>query len=309
MAAATILRLDEAVDLGHAWLQSLADERGIRILFLKGPALHRHGLRAPRTSSDVDVLVEPARFADFCADVLAAGCTERDAILISELTTLHSRTFVRDGWPCDIDVHSFYPGFLADPAVAFGALWRRRVAMEFAHRACTVPDRVSGVLVLALHSLRGASIQERHGDELQQLVAIELTDQERSDVAALALATGSAATLETVLPRLGIEVAAPAGEESSDELRRWRERVAAGSHGAYFWISAFLTAPPAQRPRIALRALWPTRRDLLIARPDTVDSLSGRTRARLARMGRGIRWLPRALRAFGPAARAPRERA
>lgn len=292
------LRLDEAVELGHAWLQSLADGRGIRVLFIKGPALHRHGLRAARTSTDVDLLVEPERFAEFCSLILAAGWTTRPGVLIAELRTQHSQTFLRDGWPCDVDVHSFFPGFLADPAIAFDALWARRTQLEFAHRMCTVPDRVGSILILALHSLRGASIQQRHADELEQLLRVELTDQERADAAALALATGSAATLETVLPRLGVHVDAPVDPAQAKALQQWRQRVAAGSHGAYFWLQALRDAPWSQRPRILWRAFWPTRHELLVARPETVDTLRGRTRARIARLGRGIRSLPRGVRAI-----------
>lgn len=297
MPSTATLHLGEAVELGHAWLQSLADEHGIRALLIKGPALHRHGLRAPRTSADVDLLVEPARFAEFCELLFEAGWRERPGVLIAQLTSLHSRTFLHDGWPCDVDVHSLYPGFLADPADAFDALWVRRVEMQFAHRACAVPDRAGGILMLALHSLRGATVQDRHAAELEQLVAADLTDDERADVAALAVATGSAATLEAVLPRLGVHVEAPLDESRSDDLKRWRQRVAAGSHGSYFWLSAFRDAPLAQRPWIAFRAVWPTRRDLLVARPETVDTLAGRMRARFARLGRGIRSLPRGLRA------------
>lgn len=293
-----VLRLDEAVELGHAWVQAVADERGIRVLFIKGPALHRHGLRPERTSADVDVLVEPARFAELCDAILADGWTERPGVFISHRTTLHSTTFLRDDWPCDLDVHGFFPGFLADPADVFEALWARRTRMEFAHRACDVPDRVSGILVLALHSLRGASIQARHADELEHLTTITLTDQERADAASLALATGSAATLERVLPRLGIHVEAPAAELASTQLREWRERVDSGSYGAYFWLLAFRRANWSGRALIVWRAFWPTRADLLIARPETVDTPPGRLHARVRRWGRGIRSLPSALRAI-----------
>lgn len=298
MPAATILRLNEAVELGHALLQSIADENEIRILVLKGAPLHRYGLRTTRASSDVDLLVEPRRFAEFCDAAIASGWVERPAVLIGSLTTLHSRAFVRDGWPCDIDLHSYYPGFLADPGTVFESLWRRRVRMDFAHRQCDVPDRVSSILVLALHSLRGARIQPRHAQELDELVHARLTDHERADAAALALETGCAATLESVLPRLGIHVQAPAHELTSPELRVWRERVTAGSHGAYFWLSALRTAPLDAKARIAWRSVWPTRRDLIVARPDTVDTVVGRTRARVARWGRGIRSLPNALHAI-----------
>lgn len=293
-----VLRLDEAVELGHAWVQEAAAGRGIRVLFIKGPALHRHGLRDERVSADVDVLVEPARFAELCQAILAAGWTERPGMFISERTTLHSKTYLREGWPCDLDVHDFYPGFLADPADVFDALWERRVTLDFAHRACDAPDRIGALLILALHSLRGTTRQVRHADELEQLLRISLTDDERVDAAALALATGSAATLETVLPRLGVQVAPPPAELSSRELREWRERVASGAYGAYFWFLAFRRAPWPERPMIVWRAFWPTRRDLLVARPETVDTVGGRARARAGRLGRGIRSLPRALRAI-----------
>jgi hypothetical protein len=296
--AAVDLRLDEAVELGHAWLQSLAESRGIRVLFIKGPALHHYGLRHERVSSDVDALVEPRRFAEFCEAIERAGWREREGIFISDRTTLHSRAYIRDGWPCDLDIHGFYPGFLADPVDAFDALWRRRARLSYAGRLCEVPDRVGAMLILALHSLRGTSAQSRHLDELERLVRIELTARERADAAALALATGSAATLETVLPRWGVDVKPPPEDLASHELREWRERVASGSYGAYFWLLALRHARGKDRAVVAWRAVWPTRHDLLLARSETIDTLPGRTRARAARWVRGIRSLPRAIRAL-----------
>ncbi|QKJ20304.1 nucleotidyltransferase family protein [Microbacterium hominis] len=295
-APSTVLQLSEAVDLGHAWVQRLADDRGIRVLFIKGPSLHRQGLRPARVSGDVDVLVDPERFAEFCTAVLDSGWTERDGNLISTLTTLHSMTFVRKDWPCDIDAHSFFPGFLAPPATVFAHLWERRTSMPFAHVPCAAADRVAGVLILALHSLRSTATQSRHADELAQLRALALTEQERMDAAALALATGSASTLETVWPLLGVEVAPPPSERDSEELRAWRERVDSGSHGAYFWFVALRKAGWRRRVAILGRALWPTRHDLLVTRPEVVDTFAGRTRGRLQRFGRGIRSLPRAIR-------------
>ncbi|MFC8682655.1 hypothetical protein ACFT30_14145 [Microbacterium ureisolvens] len=292
MTEATTLRLGEAIELGHALMQHDATGRGIRVLFIKGPAMHRHGLRGERVSTDIDVLVEPARFGEFCDAAIESGWRERPGSFISRRTTLHSRTFVREGWPCDLDVHGYFPGFLADPSTVFDALWERRESMAFAHHDCDIPDRVGGLLILALHCLRGASIERRHADELEQLVRVDLTAAERADAASLALATGSAATLETVLPRLGIEATPPGDELKSAALREWRERVAAGSHGAYFWLRAFREARWSERPTIVWRAVWPTRRDLLTGRPETVDTVAGRVRARAARWARGVRSAP-----------------
>lgn len=217
------ISLDEAVDLAHAWLQQAAEARGIRVLFIKGPALHRQGLRSPRVSGDVDVLVEPARLREFCAHLVQAGWEERDSVLLGELTTLHSKTYIRKGWPCDIDVHSHYPGLLGDAADVFESLWLRRTPMDFAHQACLVPDRVAGVLILALHSMRGAAAQERHATELRELLAVDLAEAERTQLARLAAATGSAETLQAVLPRLGVELSASAGDPPPG-LREWRAR-------------------------------------------------------------------------------------
>lgn len=295
--ATILLRLDEADELAAAWVSALAERRGIRALLIKGPALHLHGLREERVSADVDLLVEPARFEELCGAIAESGWTKRSSGFVGELTTVHSVTFLRGGWPCDLDVHSFFPGFLADPAEVFEALWRHRWVLPLAHHDCLALDKVAGALVLGLHSLRGATIQARHLDELEQLVRTPFTDQEREDLGALARETGCVATLETVLPRLGVVVEPSATELASPHLRDWRERVTAGSHGTYFWLLALRKSPRYEWPRILWRAVWPTRRDLLVARPETVDTFRGRTRARLARWERGIRSAPAGLRA------------
>ena len=62
------LRLDEAVELATAWVAvSRPDARHPHARAIKGDALARMGLREPRVSADVDVLVEPARFDETCA--------------------------------------------------------------------------------------------------------------------------------------------------------------------------------------------------------------------------------------------------
>ena len=290
--------MDEAVALGHAWVQRLADDSGIRILFLKGPALHRYGLRAQRSSSDVDVLVDPRGFAALCRALTDAGWHERASTFLTPRMSVHSRTLLRDDWPCDIDVHSHFPGFLGAPEDVFEALWARRATMDFAHRPCDVPDRAASVIVLALHSLRGTVRQSRHANELDHLAEVSLTAAERAEIAALVRLTGSTATLESVLPRLGVDARPTAEELAAPELRRWRQRVASGSHGAYFWLDALRRGAGDERVLIVWRAVWPTRVDLLLSRPEVVDTVPGRLRGRIARWGRGIRSLPGAVRAI-----------
>lgn len=297
-APSTLLRIDESVDLGHAWVQSIADQNDVRIIFIKGPSLYHHGLREQRLSADVDVLVEPARFDDLCRVLNGLGWKSRPSLFIDEINATHSVTFIHDQWPCDIDLHHRFPGFLATPDEVFEALWERRERMQLAHQWCQVQDRISGILLLALHSIRGAQSQPRHSQELAHLLSIPLSPRERASIADLAVRTGSAATLAHVLSDL--KIAVDAAETISDPLmlRAWRERIDAGSEGAYPWLLALRKAPWRARPGIVWRSLWPSRQDLLVANPSTSDTASGRAEARLSRLHRGARSLPAAIRAI-----------
>lgn len=279
-------------------MTALAEDLGIRALLIKGPTLQLQGLRLAHTSADTDLLVEPNHFVEMCDAILAGGWDERPNLLIGELTTRHSRTFLRDGWPCDIDVHSFFPGFLNDPAAVFDSLWSARTTLDFAHQSRAVTSRAGSALILALHSLRGTEQQDRHAAELDYLHRVEFSNEERAAIATLAQATGCVATLSEVLPRLGVVVEPSASELAAPELREWRERIDSGSFGAYFWLLAFRHTRGADKARILWRAVWPTDHDLLVARPEIVDAFWSKMRGRADRFGRGIRSLPRAVRAI-----------
>ncbi|MBW9122391.1 nucleotidyltransferase family protein [Microbacterium trichothecenolyticum] len=293
-----VLHLNEAAELAGAWVDALAQRLGIRAMLIKGPALQMHGLREPRVSSDVDVLVEPTRFDDLCAAIHAAGWVERPSTLMSKLITHHSRTFLRVGWPCDLDVHSYFPGFLSPSTEVFEKLWLHRCSIQLAHRDCHTLDKTASAVILALHSLRGSSAQSRHIDELERLLRTPFNDSERRDLASLALATGCVATLDAVLPRMGVVVEPTAEELSHPDLRLWRERVSAGSHGAYLWMLALRRSTWSRRPALLWRAVWPTRRDIALWRPDLGRTVGGRAQARVVRWGMGIRTAPSGLRAL-----------
>lgn len=288
------LPLGDAVDLATAWAAALAERLGIRALVLKGGALAHHGLREARLSADVDLLVEPGAFGPFCAALERAGWRERVMPFINTRADPHSVTFLHNDWPCDIDVHHRYPGFLEDEGVVFEELWNRRERLAFAHVDAEIPDRLSSLLVMGLHALRDGAVSPRHRDELDGLESLSLTDDERAELSDLAVATGCAGTLAEPLLALGAE--APFDE--SPALRAWRARVASASQGAYPWLVLWRSTPWRGRLALAWRAFWPTDADILAARPQSDPRRMSLLEARAQRWARGMRGLPVALRAL-----------
>lgn len=290
----SVLHLREAIDLAHGLVQHVAAGRGIRILFIKGPSLERHGLRPARVSADVDVLVEPARFAEFCEALEDCGWGERPGI--EALTVLHSRTFYAPQWPCDLDPHSSFPGFLAPPESTFEILWSRRDTMDFAHRSCDVADRTGSILVMALHSLRGSSRQARHQSEFEHLSSLSMTNHEREDLLELARATGAEATAKPLLDRLGIGTEIHEATLQSEEYREWVRRAETHTHGAYPWLIAFKVGDARQRLRIMWHVIWPPTAELRRSRPEIGAGRWAEMRGRLGRWRRGLVALPGGLR-------------
>lgn len=298
MSDEVVLDLRSGVLLGHAWLSAMAERHGYRALFIKGPSLQFHGLRAERNSSDIDVLVDPTVFTDYCDSLESSGWRERPPTFAGTRYTEHSKTFIHENWPCDIDVHRFFPGFISDESVVFDALWSRRTRMAIAGRDCLIPDRLSSLLILSLHALRSRSDNTRHALELAYMVEnVELDPSERSDLSTLARRTGSDHTLVDVLRALGV-LSTPQERRSAEQrlaLREWDLRVASGASTGYMWISIIRRQRGWRRPVTIGRAVWPARSDLLRMRPSTVDTPSGRLKSRLSRISEG---LPRTVEAL-----------
>ncbi len=297
-APAVRLPLDVAVALCTAWLQDEARGRGIRLLILKGETLSHHGLRAPRSSSDVDVLIEPGRFNEFTTRIAHAGWEEFADTFASDRFVLHSRTFRREGWPNAIDIHREWPGFLRPTDDVFEMLWKRREVLTFAHRPCDVPDRLSSLLMLALHSLRGTAAQDRHVRELKGLLQLKLTDEERADVAFLARETGCDAPLRSVLQQIGVTVEVEDADLHTAEYAEWRRKVAHAQGRTASWLIELRRVPWSQKSAILRHGIWPTDRDLLAEHPEVPDRPAAKVWARVVRLGRGIGQLTRVVPAL-----------
>lgn len=287
------LDLIEATQLAAALTQSIADTHGIRLLLLKGSVLAEHGLRPPRASSDIDILVEPGRVEEFRGLLEGFGWMARPTVSFNDADLGHALSFFKDGWPCDIDLHSFWPGFLAEPGVAFDALWARRVSLLFAHQRCQAVDRLGGILVLALHILRSNPEEGRHRLELGHLLDQQLDEDERRVLGELAIATGSAATAGELLRRLGVRVEPSIEEEADERLTAWVIRTRTGSNPFHLWRALLARTPWSGRPALVARALWPTSADIRAAHPTLSPDRGAVTAERFRRLGRGLRHMVR----------------
>lgn len=294
----TELSLDEANELLAAWSTAQAEAHGIRALIIKGRPLADDGLRAPRVSADVDLLIQPAQFDRYCAAVLEAGWEEFPSTFASAHFTLHSRSFRKSGWPNSFDVHSEYPGFLRGPDVAFDALWETRRTCAFAHRDCQVPSRVANAIILALHSLRGAHEHSRHQSELAELATAHWTDAERTGLTDLAVATGSAGPLQVTLAGWGVSVEPDPVLERSPAAREWHRKTAEAQGRTASWVLLLAQTPLRRKFEVLARALWPSRADFTTDHPEIPDRAWPLAKARVARWGRGFRRLPSALAAI-----------
>lgn len=146
------------VHLAHAVVQKLADDRGIDLLHLKGPAVVP-GLRtAGHQSSDVDVLVRPSHLSRLVTALESVGWEQRTDFATGSVFA-HAANWWHDSWGW-VDVHVSWPGVTIDAEEAFDVLSRDSVRHPIAHRECPVPSRTAQRLVLVLHAARSGGVDD-----------------------------------------------------------------------------------------------------------------------------------------------------
>jgi hypothetical protein len=295
----TELRADEAVLLAHALVCRVAQQVGARVLFIKGRTAVALGARPDRPSQDVDVLVDPEGFDRVSSAFAAAGWRHRIQYgghqHVDDVSFDHSHHFIHDEWPCDLDVHYNFPGFLKPADQVFEALWARHTTTEVAGVQVTTPDLLGQALVVALHALRDPDKPSSVADlaHLARTLGRDLDDTGKQELADLALATGAEVTARALLESVGAPVPDPS-PESRASADAWAFRQDVGSRSGVVWLIELARTPWAERPALLRRALFPPREVLLSS------YLAARaTRRELAvlharRWARGIRSLPSA---------------
>lgn len=215
------------VHLAHAVVQKLAEDGGLDLLHLKGPAV-LPGLRAEgRQSSDVDVLVRPAHLSRLVAALESIGWEQRTHFDTGSVFA-HAANWWHDDWGW-VDVHVSWPGVTIDADKAFDVFARDGLQREIAHRTCPVPDLTAQRLILVLHSARsGGTTDVDHA-----WTAAE--PAERDEVRALAAELGAEVALAAGIGELELHRDDPTyalwhhflhGGSRFDE---WRARLAAAT--------------------------------------------------------------------------------
>jgi hypothetical protein len=232
------------VQLAHAAVQCLAEEHGVDLLHIKGPAVAA-GLRAhPSAGSDVDVIVRPEG-VDRLMGALRRHGWRVETTFEAGSAFDHAANLYHPSWGL-LDVHRHYPGMERDPAHAFEVLWARRGSIELAHVPCPVPDPVAQSLVLLLHAARSPVGDGPHPDVAPNWT--DRTGEERAAVRVLAEETGALVGLAAATGDLERYAGTP-------EAALWE--VFAG-HGDRLdeWQARFAAAPgPRAKASVALRSL------------------------------------------------------
>jgi hypothetical protein len=288
LIAATNLALDAAgAEVADALRQS-----GERCILLRGATTvdWLYG-NDPRAYSDIDFLVDPARFAH-CEAVLESLDFRRSRIeaAFAGGSPAHASTWIR-GAAC-VDLHRTVIGVGCSPEVAWRVLSKQTESFELAGRDVEALRPAARALVLALHTAHQGDEFPHTRDDLARAIAVVPHDQWLW-AAALAARLDAAGAMGSGLVRVpeGVPLAAELGLEP--EVGRPIEGSGA-FHVAQAVRWLWLTPGLRGKVRFAFEKLFPTRVEL-------------RSRSRLAHrgpLGLGLAYVLRlgSLLTHGPAA-------
>lgn len=181
--------------LAHACLDHQAGRSGVRVLHVKGVALHPELAAGRSPSTDCDLLVDPDGVASLARELEAAGWQRVTSFEHGSVFT-HAATHHHPLWGT-VDLHRSFPGLDRDPSATFERLWAERGSIELGSHPCAVPSADAQRLLLLVHAARDATGHAAHDVEVSW-TALDAAGRERLDTLAeelggtvpLALATG-----------------------------------------------------------------------------------------------------------------------
>ena len=290
------LRPGESAPLLQALIARAADDLGLCVLAIKGPVVALQGLRDERTSADVDVLVHPRDLRRLIGGLAALGWHESVRSTYPAIMRAHSVTLLNDLWPTGIDVHHYFPGFLADAGVVFDALWARHELVTLAGVPVPACDQVGQAAIVALHLLRDSA--DGNSDALGDLEdrARRLLGPEGVQaLVRLAHETDATVTMRPFLVSLGVREQDLGPARDPEALEEWNRGVRAVA--AQPWLMLFAQTPVHRWPRTLWHAVMLTDEEILASNQVRRGEAS-LALLRWHRIRRGAKALPKAVQAL-----------
>lgn len=250
------LTLGEAVPLCTVMALNLLEMVGIRALAIKGPAFVEIGVRQPRRSNDVDLLVDPEHFGEAEQTLRSADWEPWLKGVISDMETIHSLTFAHPSWPCTLDLHHHFPGILRNSEDAFEVLWADRVRLSLAHQPVLTVSRSHALAIELLHALRGAEpgIRQPMVNAFVNAMPRPLNDGEMAEFVDTIPRLGASRSLGPALEALGLSATAE-GAEDPILQSQWNRYERFGSSGSG-WIAVLRWRHPVRSARALARYVW-----------------------------------------------------
>lgn len=295
----TQLNLEEAVALAHGFVSHQAQQHNVRILFIKGPVAEHFGLRPQRQSTDVDVLVDPEKLDSLVAALKSMGWYGRPLVDRPRILDQHSVTLIHHNWPCDIDLHLKFPGFLEEDKTVFDYLWGERELAPVAGNLVPCPSVIHAAAIQALHAFRDFDAPRNvfeYDYMLNRLNSLPL-DVLRNGLRETATATKSFHTLQPMLSHFGVQL--PPESAHSDSYRtalaEWTIRTTPETNNQSVTTLVTLLRPHEKnRLRILMASLVPPEDDLRQNHPTLPTGRGHYIIAVVHRLIRGIIFFPRA---------------
>lgn len=279
--------------LHHARAIHILGTAGIDALVIKGPSLawlYPEG----RASADADILVAPSTYDSACDALTAAGYEPVHAGVHADEVSDHSTVFTDPVLgDRELDLHTSYPGFGAEPSAVWDKLWRRHLPALVAGVPAASADRATSALIAALHAARNGPVSRRGAEDVRRLVSV-LDDTAWTDVMALARDLDAIPALSAGL-RLapeGERLAARLGlARASDPV--WDAEVGQGGSLARRLVQ-LRQASPRRKAEILRHELWPSAAFLRAGWPVARHGVAGLVAAYVQRLAGIVRRLPRA---------------
>lgn len=295
-------RVSDGVELAYLMVAKIARDEGIRALAVKGPAAAEYGLRSSRPVADADILVHPADFERLYRLLRQRGWHPRSGREAPRFLEWHSRTLIHDSWPCDIDLHRYFPGFFGSPEDVFETLWAGRRVRRETSGTVLVPSPAGMAAVVALHAARAPGSERSRQDWAAVAHALRtlFSSAERHEFRDVTRVGRAQWVLRALFA--DAELGGPEDDATPEQKRIWRKnQLDVAEKSAALWLEELRSARVRRLIPVLLSAIWVPRHDIPRNDPERVPTRAESWAFQKARWRRGLMALRARASASDPA--------